>query len=70
MTGATMVSASAAGVSAFHGVVFNAVDTTQRHYRGYSYGYYDAYRREPAGTLGVNDADTVMPKRLEPEHAA
>ncbi|MBN8751865.1 MULTISPECIES: polysaccharide biosynthesis tyrosine autokinase [Variovorax] len=54
----------------FHGVVFNAVDTTQRHYRGYSYGYYDAYRREPAGSLGVNDADTVMPKRLEPEHAA
>ncbi|WP_269759412.1 CpsD/CapB family tyrosine-protein kinase [Variovorax sp. E3] len=54
--------------AAFHGVVFNAVDTTQRHYRGYSYGYgYEMYRREPAHALG--EADTVMPRRIEPEHA-
>jgi tyrosine-protein kinase Etk/Wzc len=55
--------------AAFHGVVFNAVDTSQRHYRGYSYGYsYAPTRREP--TYVIDTADTVMPKRIEPEHAA
>lgn len=55
--------------AAFHGAVFNAVDTSQRHYRSYSYGYY-AYaptRREP--TYALDTADTVMPKRIQPEHA-
>jgi tyrosine-protein kinase Etk/Wzc len=58
--------------AAFHGVVFNAVDTSQRHNRNYSYGYYGygaapAPRREPAYALDT--ADTVMPRRIEPEHA-
>ena len=54
--------------ASFHGVVFNAVDTTRRHYANYGYGY-SAYRfREPAFALST--ADTVIPKRIEPEHAA
>ncbi len=63
--------------AAFHGVVFNAVDTTQRRNRSYSYGYYGyaptttaaapAPRRDPAYQLDT--ADTVMPRRIEPEHA-
>jgi tyrosine-protein kinase Etk/Wzc len=61
--------------AAFHGVVFNAVDTTQRHYRSYSYGYYGytppspSSRRDPPYALDTSHADTVMPKRIEPEHA-
>lgn len=60
--------------TAFHGVVFNAVDTSQRHNRSYSYGYYGyggaaPVRRDPAYTLDTTHADTVMPKRIEPEHA-
>ncbi|MGJ7615331.1 MULTISPECIES: polysaccharide biosynthesis tyrosine autokinase [unclassified Variovorax] len=55
--------------AAFHGVVFNAVDTSQRQHRSYSYGYYGyaPARRDPAVAMDV--ADTVMPKRIEPEHA-
>ncbi|HEX7867579.1 MAG TPA: polysaccharide biosynthesis tyrosine autokinase [Variovorax sp.] len=57
--------------AAFHGVVFNAVDTTQRHNRSYGYGYYYGYapvaRRDPPYALDT--ADTVMPKRIQPEHA-
>jgi len=55
--------------AAFHGAVFNAVDASKRHSRSYSYGYY-AYaptRREP--TYALDTADTVMPKRIQPEHA-
>ena len=56
--------------AAFHGAVFNAVDTSQRQHRSYSYGYYGyaAERRDPPYSLEA--ADTVMPKRIEPEHAA
>ncbi|RQO39701.1 tyrosine protein kinase [Variovorax sp. KBW07] len=57
--------------AAFHGVVFNAVDTSQRQHRSYGYGYYGqapAARTEPGYALDT--ADTVMPKRIEPEHAA
>ena len=56
--------------AAFHGVVFNAVDTSQRQHRSYSYGYYGyaPTRREPS--YAIDTADTVMPKRIEPEHAA
>jgi len=55
--------------AAFHGAVFNAVDTSKRHYRSYSYGYYGyaPTRREP--TYALETADTVMPKRIHPEHA-
>jgi len=55
--------------AAFHGAVFNAVDTSKRHYRSYSYGYYGyaPTRREP--TYALETADTVMPKRIQPEHA-
>jgi tyrosine-protein kinase Etk/Wzc len=57
--------------AAFHGAVFNAVDTSQRQHRSYSYGYYGyaaPERRDPPYSLEA--ADTVMPKRIEPEHAA
>ncbi|RSZ37265.1 MULTISPECIES: polysaccharide biosynthesis tyrosine autokinase [unclassified Variovorax] len=56
--------------AAFHGVVFNAVDTSRRHNRSYSYGYYGyapVARREPP--FALDTADTVMPKRILPEHA-
>ena len=46
---------------------------TQRQNRNYGYGYYGAgapaARREPAYALDTSTADTVMPKRIEPEHA-
>jgi tyrosine-protein kinase Etk/Wzc len=58
--------------AAFHGVVFNAVDTSRRQHRSYGYGYYGyapatTTRSEPHYALDT--ADTVMPKRIEPEHA-
>jgi tyrosine-protein kinase Etk/Wzc len=53
--------------SAFHGVVFNAVDTKRRHYANYGYGYGTYRFREP--TYAIGTADTVIPKRIEPEHA-
>jgi len=56
--------------AAFHGVVFNAVDTSRRHNRSYGYGYYGyapVARRDPP--FALDTADTVMPKRILPEHA-
>ena len=55
--------------ASFHGVIFNAMDASQRQFASYAYSYsYPSYRmREPA--IAFNDADTVMPKRIEPEHA-
>jgi tyrosine-protein kinase Etk/Wzc len=59
--------------AAFHGVVFNAVDTSQRHHRSYGYGYYGyaPTRRETSSSSpSLDTADTVVPKRIEPEHAS
>ncbi|MDP9600969.1 polysaccharide biosynthesis tyrosine autokinase [Variovorax sp. NFACC27] len=56
--------------AAFHGVVFNAVDTSRRRNRSYGYGYYGyapVARRDPP--FALDTADTVMPKRILPEHA-
>lgn len=54
--------------AAFHGVVFNAVDITQRRYGSYDYGYGSYRFREPA--YAIEGPETVVPKRIEPEHAA
>ena len=53
--------------AAFHGVVFNAVDVTQRRYGSYDYGYGSYRFRESA--YGIEGPETVVPKRIEPEHA-
>jgi len=53
--------------AAFHGVVFNAVDVTQRRYGSYDYGYGSYRFREPA--YAIEGPETVVPKRIEPEHA-
>lgn len=57
--------------AAFQGVVFNAVDTSQRRHRTYSHSYdygYSPVRLEPTYVLDTG-ADTVLPKRIQPERA-